>query len=154
MSGLFRFLRPERFDPFIGTAWPPEGWVAAPAGVVVYAADALPRWLAHELWVVELDGTAAPREFSVVAPRARLARRVEAWDRTCAADLVRSILERHPGVAGEPSGSTWPAVWETAYVAAHTAGMDAEASGRDYAAAETAEWAAQARWLRERLELA
>lgn len=148
---LLRFLRPGRYDPYTGATWALDAWTSCPAGVVAYPAAFLPRWIAHELWAVELDGPVAGREFSVTAPRARLSERVEAWDRGAAAEFVRSLLTRHPSLGYVPSSEAWTPAWEAAYVAAHTAGMAAETAGRDYAAAEAAEWAAQADWLTERL---
>lgn len=150
---LLRFLRPGRYDPYTGSFWPLDGWAGGAVGVVAYRAAFLPRWIANELWLVELDGPVSEREFSVTAPRGRLTSRVEAWDRAAAADFVRSLLARHPSLAYVPSAEAWTPAWAAAYVAAHTAGMDAEAAGRDYAAAEAAEWAAQADWLAERLDV-
>jgi len=148
---LLRFLRSGRYDPYSGASWTLDGWADGAAGVVAYPASFLPRWIAHELWLVELEGPVTEREFSVTAPRGRLTARVEAWDRAAAADFVRSLLARHPSLGYVPSAETWTPAWEAAYVAAHTAGMDAEAAGRDYATAEAAEWAAQADWLTDRL---
>lgn len=149
-----RFLRTDAFDPFCGLVWSTQSWVSDPMGVVAYDAEHLPRWIANELWRVELDGELMVREHSVVAPRARLAERVTTWDMGAAADFVEWLVARHPGLGYVPRRDAWTPAWEAAYVAAHTAATDAEEAGQDYEAGERAEWAAQSEWLRERLGVA
>jgi hypothetical protein len=93
----FKFLRRGGIGPFSGYAWPlprhgsPGAWVLASGDAVlchsaIHACrvDDLPWWLHDELWEAELDGTLATGRHKVMAPRARLVRRIEAWDDTCA----------------------------------------------------------------------
>jgi hypothetical protein len=93
----YKFLRRGGIGPFSRYAWPlprdgrPGAWVIASGGAVlchtaIHACRVhdLPWWLQDELWETELDGTISAGRHKVMAPRARLVRRVEAWDGECA----------------------------------------------------------------------
>ncbi len=86
MRSAFKFLAPGAVSPFTGFRWPAPGtWVSAPGerqATWVYACRArdLPYWVDAELWQVELDGPVHEERFQIAAARARLARRIEAWD--------------------------------------------------------------------------
>ena len=83
--------------PFSRYPWPlprddrPGAWVVGgdATGLCQTAVHAcrvrdLPWWLQDELWEAELDGEVSVGRHKVMAPRARLLRRVEAWDAACA----------------------------------------------------------------------
>jgi hypothetical protein len=93
----YKFLRRGGIGPFSRYAWPlprgggPGAWVLASGGAAlchnaIHACRVrdLPWWLQEELWEAELDGTVSAGRHKVMAPRARLVRRVDAWDAGCA----------------------------------------------------------------------
>jgi hypothetical protein len=93
----YKFLCAGGVGPFSRYAWPlprdgqPGAWVIAPRGAVlchsaVHACRVrdLPWWLQDELWAAELDGTVTAGRHKVMAPRARLLRRVDGWNEACA----------------------------------------------------------------------
>ena len=94
MTAYWKFLRSGRVSPFARYPWPGPGhWVEVPAAVPcrqgIHAcrpAD-LPYWLLDELWQVELAGEVVSTPTKVVAPRARLLARVDAWN----ADMAREF---------------------------------------------------------------
>src|SRR6185503_316119 len=75
---------------FTGFAWPlPDSeqgqWVHADvdpcrSGIHACRAADLPYWAGRNLYEVELDGVIVEQPTKVVAERARLVRRVEAWE--------------------------------------------------------------------------
>jgi hypothetical protein len=93
----YKFLCAGGVGPFSRYVWPlprkdrPGAWVIAPSGAglcrtAVHGcriAD-LPWWLQDELWEAELDGPVTSGRHKVMAPRARLLRRIEPWDGACA----------------------------------------------------------------------
>jgi hypothetical protein len=95
----YKFLRPDATSVFTGFRWPlphqgPGQWVEAPvqacrSGVHACRLSDLPLWLGRVLYEVELDGDIVTEPTKVIASRARLLRRVEAWD-----DEVRSAYTR------------------------------------------------------------
>jgi hypothetical protein len=165
----YKFLRADRTGAFTRFPWPlpdaggPGAWVEAPvvpcrSGIHACRVADLPLWLGRELYEVELAGEIVEERTKVVASRARLVRRVDAWDdalraaytRDCADrahELVRAGGER---VAGwdeviEPSVPEGPAL--LGFVAARIAEQ------RDGADAYRAERARQVAWLAGRLGL-
>jgi hypothetical protein len=93
--------------PFSRFAWPqprdgaPGPWVVAPGGAercrsAVHACRVqdLPWWLQDELWEAELDGEPSTGRHKVMAPRARLLRRVDAWDAACAQRFADACARR------------------------------------------------------------
>jgi hypothetical protein len=164
----YKFLRPDGTSAFTGFRWQlpsgePGEWVDAPvepcrSGIHACRASDLPVWVGHTLYEIELDGEVVEQRTKVVATRARLLRRVEAWD-----DELREIYTRmcanraHELALGEsPALDAWDAVVEPSvpegpallgFVAAQIA---EEISGTD---AYHAERARQTEWLVKRLGL-
>ena len=117
----YKFLRSGGVGPFSGYAWPlppagrPGAWVVGGAGTelcqtAVHACRVgdLPWWLQDELWEAELDGEVSAGRHKVMAPRARLVRRVEAWDAACAqrfADACAMRARDHAATALERAGA-------------------------------------------------
>ena len=158
----YKFLGTGGVAPFSSFAWPtgsPGPWVEAEphmcaSGIHACRAGDLPFWLNAELWEIELDG-AVDGTRKVVAPRGRLLRRIEAWDRTVARELGESCVAavdelgtmtdfaadaRELVAAGDVAGASFVAAR-----AAETAGG---------VSAYNAERRRQAAWLVDRLELA
>jgi hypothetical protein len=162
-----KFLRPGRVGPFSNVTWPEPGeWLETEerpelcrAGVHALMPEALSRWVAEELWRVELDGDHTVTRGVVVAPRGRLLEQVEDWNdetarefaRACAAHVQGGTAGRAAEYAADAKASAEEAVADftattVAYIAAHAAeagspgGFDAERL-----------W--QSRWLAERLGL-
>jgi hypothetical protein len=166
--------------PISRYAWPrpaghgPGPWVTGACGSAV-CRDAvhgcrvvdLPWWLQEELWEAEFDGTIATGRHKVSAPRARLLRRVDAWDAACARRFAEACADRaaadaatarrpaHPDTARSATALAAEAARRArhgdaivaAYVAAQVAGR---VGGPD---AMTAERTWQAAWLRVELGL-
>jgi hypothetical protein len=107
--------------PFSRYAWPlprdgrPGAWVVAPGGAAMCRSGVhacrppdLPWWLQDELWEVELDGGVSAGRHKVMAPRARLVRRVDAWDDACARRFAEACALRardHAAAALERAGA-------------------------------------------------
>jgi hypothetical protein len=103
----YKFLCAGGVGPFSRFAWPqpsgeaPGPWVGAP-GTTALCRNAvhgcrvqdLPWWLHDELWEAEFDGKAGTGRHKIMAPRARLLRRVEAWDATCAQRFADACARR------------------------------------------------------------
>jgi len=117
----YKFLCAGGVGPFSRYAWPlprdgrPGAWVIGGAGAelcqtAVHACRVrdLPWWLQDELWEAELDGDVSAGRHKVMAPRARLVRRVDAWDRACAqrfADACAMRTRDHAAAALERAGA-------------------------------------------------
>jgi hypothetical protein len=168
-EATYKFTRPGARSPFTGFVWPVAEWVEVDGevalctnGIHACRIEALPRWLDDELWRIEVDEVALEHEGVVIARRARLLDRVEAWDaemsrelaRSCAArarelaervsdPLVRARADHIVDIAasGDPSSTAL-----TMYTTAHT--FDEVEPGTYYE-----ERRRQAEWLRERLGL-
>jgi hypothetical protein len=166
----YKFTRPGARSPFTGFAWPVGEWVEAEGeialcrnGIHACRVEELPRWLNDELWLVEVDDVEEERDGLLLARRARLLVRIEAWNeetsrelaRSCAA-VIRELAAEHPQdellqrraqmipeIAGGPDPS---AAALSMYTTAHAA--DEVAPGSYWA-----ERRRQAEWLRERLQL-
>jgi hypothetical protein len=54
----------------------------------------LPGWIDDELWLIELDGDVEAHEDVVVAQRARLVRRVDAWDEQAMREFTEDAIWR------------------------------------------------------------
>jgi len=131
-----KFLRPGRVAPFAGVVWPEPGeWLESDAGVHAVERDALAAWIAEELWTVELDGAAPLGRGVLVAPRARLVARVEAWtDETARAFARAAAAQVREGAAGRAAEYA-----AAATAAAETVRADASATTVGYIAAQAAE---------------
>jgi hypothetical protein len=162
----YKFLRPDATAPFTHFPWPlpgdgPGAWVRAPvdpcrSGIHACRRDDLPLWLGRALYEIELDGEIVAEPGKLVASRARLLRRVEAWDdrlrdvftRMCAGRAHELALGASPVLAGwdaviEPSIPEGPAL--LGFVAARIA------EERGGSAAYHDERRRQAEWLTNRL---
>jgi hypothetical protein len=117
----YKFLSAGGVGPFSGYAWPlprggrPGAWVMAGSDAVlcrtaVHACRVsdLPWWLHDELWETELDGAVTAGRHKVMAPRARLVRRVDGWDAACGqrfADACAMRARDHAAAALERAGA-------------------------------------------------
>jgi hypothetical protein len=103
----YKFLCAGGVGPFSRYAWPLPGdgsagaWVGSPGdallchnGVHACRVRDLPWWLHDELWEAELDGPFTAGRHKVIAPRARLLRRIEAWDAACAQRFADACAQR------------------------------------------------------------
>lgn len=92
MSVGYKFLARGAVGPISRVQWPqpidgaPGAWlggdgplVQCRSGVHLMRRDDLAYWLHDELWLVELDGNRADGIDCVLAERARLVRRIDAW---------------------------------------------------------------------------
>jgi len=146
----YKFLRADGTSVFTGFSWPlpndgPGAWVEAKvepcrSGIHACRPEHLALWAGPTLYEVELDGEIVEERTKLVGARARLTRRVEAWDgamrerytRACADrahELVReapAALERW-AAAIEPSVREGPALlgFMAARIAEEIAGPDA-----------------------------
>jgi hypothetical protein len=164
-----KFLHRDGTTVFTRFRWPlpggePGSWVEATvdpcrSGVHACRPSDLPYWVGRDaLYEIELDGEITPMRTKVVASRARLLGRVEAWDdalrdaytRMCAdraMELVRGATPRVDdwGVVIEPSLPEGPAL--LGFMAAR---IGEQIDGPEGYHAERAR---QASWLVERLGL-
>lgn len=117
----YKFLCAGGVGPFSRYAWPrPRG--GAPGAWVISSSDAvlchsavhacrvsdLPWWLQSELWEAELGGEVTAGRHKVMAPQARLLRRVDAWDAACAqrfADACAGRARDHAAAALDRAGA-------------------------------------------------
>lgn len=105
----YKFLAAGARGPFSGVAWPAIGaWLASDGPVVVgkrgahvCRADQLAHWLHEELWQVELDGVQLDGPDCVVAERARLLARVDAWSQGGAVRFARACVDHARIVVGD-----------------------------------------------------
>jgi hypothetical protein len=164
----YKFLRPDGTSVFTGFGWPignglPGPWVEAEvvpcrSGIHACRPEQLPLWAGPVLWELELDGEILEDGMKLIAPRARLTRRVEAWDqamrdrytRTCADRAHELAREASPRLeqweaAIEPSVREGPALlgFMAARIAEEVAGPDGYHTER----------ARQTAWLVEQLRL-
>lgn len=164
----YKFTRPGARSPFTGFAWPQGEWVEAEGeiglcanGIHACRPEALPRWIDDELWLVELEEVEEEHDGVLIARRARLLERIEAWDAETSRELARSCAARVREVAEQ---SRDPLVQGRAeMIAAIADGPDPSATALAlYTTAHTfddvdgsyyEERRRQAEWLRERLQL-
>jgi hypothetical protein len=108
----YKFLKADGVGPFSGFLWPlpnggPGPWVEAEsvapcrAGVHACRARDLPFWVGAELYEVELGGDVAAQELKLVAPRARLVRRIDAWAEGVRDEYSRFCIARANQLAAE-----------------------------------------------------
>ena len=164
----YKFLRPDGTSAFTDFRWElPDGgagpWMDARvdpcrSGIHACRVSDLPFWAGRTLYEIELEGEVVERPTKLVASRARLLRRVEAWDDERRDAYTRMCADRAHELAFSvsPPLAAWDAVVEPAvpegpgllgFVAARIA---EEISGPQ---AYHAERAGQARWLAARLGL-
>jgi hypothetical protein len=169
----YKFLRHDRTTQITGFQWPSEEWVEVEGplgwcenGIHACRLDDLPHWLGPELWVMELAGETVGAADCVVARRARLLDRIDAWSGGVAREFADSCAQRAsalatqaPSAAGRAADAVADAasgwVAGAAYVAAAVAAEVAcgTRTGALYERHFLAERSHQARWLRDRLVL-
>jgi hypothetical protein len=157
-----KFLKAGGTSTFTAFRWPlpgdgPGAWVEAPvrpcrSGIHACRPADLPIWVGEELYEIELDGDIIHERTKVVAARARLLRRVDAWAHGVRDAYTRMCAERAHALADElpawdatidPLARYGPAL--LGYMAARIA------EERGGPAGYAAERAHQAAWLAERL---
>jgi hypothetical protein len=164
----YKFLRPDGTSVFTGFSWPlpngrPGRWVEAKvdpcrSGIHACRPEHLPLWAGHVLYEVELDGQIVEERTKVIAGRARLVRRIDAWGEAVRDRYTRMCADRAHELAraASPPLEQWEAVIEPSvregpallgFVAARIAD---EAAGPQ---AYQAERARQTEWLIEQLGL-
>jgi hypothetical protein len=164
----YKFLRPDGTSVFTGFSWPlpnggPGAWVEAPvepcrSGIHACRPEHLPLWAGRILYEVELDGEVVEDRTKVIAGRARLTRRIGAWDESVRDRYTRMCADRAHELArgASPALEQWEAVIEPSmpegpallgFVAARIA---EEIHGRE---AYRAERARQTEWLVRELAL-
>lgn len=96
---LFKFLGRGRVALYTGHKWPVAEWVEADGPLNLCAngphacrAVNLPGWIDDELWLIELDGDQETHDDIVVAQRARLVRRVDAWDEQAMREFTEGTI--------------------------------------------------------------
>jgi hypothetical protein len=110
----YKFLARGAVEPFSGVAWPrasvraPNPWLevegplaARVRGLHACRTSDLAFWLHDELWEIELDGETVEGLDCVVARRARLVHRLDAWSEGGAARFAEACVERAAARAGE-----------------------------------------------------
>jgi hypothetical protein len=164
----YKYLRSDGGSVFTGFRWPlptkePAAWVAAPvdpcrSGIHACRAAGLPHWMGRSLYEIELAGDIVEERTKLVASRARLLRRVTAWDDSLRDRYTRMCADRAHALAlgASPALPEWDAVVEPSvpegpallgFVAARIAEQ------RHGTGAYHEERARQAAWLGERLGL-
>jgi hypothetical protein len=165
----YKFLRRDGTGVFTRHPWPlpgadgPGAWVEAPvipcrSGIHACRLPDLPLWLGRELYEVELDGEIVEERTKIVASRARLVRRIDAWDDALRNEYTRDCAERAHALVREagPAFAHWDDVVEPStaegpallgFIAARIA------EERDGVEAYHAERARQVAWLAGRLGL-
>ena len=169
----YKFLRRDRTTLLTGFQWPSEEWVEAEGplawcenGIHACRLDDLPHWLGPELWAMELAGETVAAADCVVARRARLLDRIDAWSGGVAREFADSCAQRAsalatraPSAAGRAADAVADAasgwVAGAAYVAAAVAAEVAcgTRTGALYQRHFLAERSHQAQWIRDRLAL-
>lgn len=98
---LLKFLGRGRVALYTGYEWPLDEWVEADGPIDLCAngphacrAADLPVWIDDELWLIELAGDQETHDDVVVAQRARLVRRVDAWDEQAMGEFTESTIWR------------------------------------------------------------
>jgi len=160
----YKFLAEGAVSPFAGFRWPVGEWVDAASadvcrrGIHACRVGDLPFWLGPELWEIELAGDVVAHSRKVVAPRGRLARRIEEWDAIARRDFGDSVLARTrmrfgavAGVAGYVGDMQHHLERGRVPLALFAAARAAEIAGGP--AEYERERARQAAWLADRLGL-
>ena len=164
----YKFLRPDGTSVFTDFSWPlpnggPGPWIEANvepcrSGIHACRPEHLPLWAGQILYEVELDGEIADDRTKLTAGRARLIRRIDAWEEEVRDRYTRMCADRAHELArgASPPLEQWEAVIEPSvpegpallgFVAARIA---EEIDGPD---AYQAERARQTEWLVEQLQL-
>jgi hypothetical protein len=155
----YKFLRSDGTSVFTSFHWEVGRWVEARvepcrSGIHACRPGDLPYWVGRALYEVELDGEITEEATKVIAPRARLVRRIDAWDDALCDAYTRMCADRAHELARGAGLDAWdeviePSVREGPALLGFVAARIAER--RDGRAAYHAERARQSAWLRERL---
>ena len=116
----YKCLRAGGTSVFTSFRWPlpgagPGPWVQAEidpcrSGIHACRLADLPYWVGRELYEIELDGEIVAQPTKLVAPRGRLVRRIDAWERELRDAYTRECADRaHDLAAGLPA---WDATIE------------------------------------------
>jgi hypothetical protein len=100
----YAFLSEGAVAPLSGFVWPKPtdgehgAWVetheAPDEALRGYRVEDLPYWLDDELWSIELEGALAERHHVLLVERARLLRRIDAWDEPLAWEFADACARR------------------------------------------------------------
>ena len=164
----YKFLRTDGTSVFAAFKWPlPDGgpgdWVEAEvdpcrSGVHACRPEHLPLWAGQTMYEAELDGEIVEDSTKVIASRARLTRRIDAWDEETRERYTRMCADRAHELArsASPPLEKWEAAIEPsvregpALLGFMAARIAEELSGPDGYHAERAR---QTEWLVEQLQL-
>ena len=153
----YKFTRAGAISPFTGFAWPVDEWVEADGplglganGIHACRVEALPRWLDDELWELDVEDVADEIEGVVVARRARLRNRVEAWNAACSHELARFCARRARELADEHPEPLLEAIAGDVAVASESADPSATAASTYCVAAAAERVVAGGYWLERR----
>jgi hypothetical protein len=160
----YKFLDAGAVSPFARVRWSVDEWMEAGrvelcrSGIHACRVGDLPLWLRHELWEIELDGEIVERQRQVIAARARLTRRIDAWNDALAQEFGRFCARRtreRVGFLPELGGYVADVERFVAERRIPIAGFAAAraAERRDGPAGYAEERAFQAAWLADRLGL-
>jgi hypothetical protein len=120
----YKFLRGDGSSVFSGFRWPlpdgaPGAWVEAAvdpcrSGIHACRLSGLPYWIGRSLYEVELAGEIVEGRTKLVGSRARLLRRVEAWNDGLRDEYTRMCADRAHELAlgAAPPLEQWDAVIE------------------------------------------
>jgi hypothetical protein len=172
---MHKFLASGALGPISGFAWSmPRGglageWVQArgplhecACGIHVCQTDDLAHWLHDELWELEVDGDRIAGVDCVVVQRARLVRRIDAWDASGTRRFVDACVAHAAEQAQQP-GEAVQALLDDARgmagmdgcvaIAAYTAAIAVSRIGapEEAASAYRRERAWQSRWIAREL---
>ena len=147
MTQLYKVTGPKGEAFYGGTGhWTPGRWrsvrgplVPCEHGLHVITVAQLPQWLGPAIWRVETDGELVDAGDKLVARRARITERVEAWDERTARLFLADCAE-HVLPLFERIQPTDPRPREAIAVARRYA--NGEATRKELAAAGAAAWAA------------
>jgi hypothetical protein len=173
---MHKFLAKGAVGPISGHIWSvprggvPAEWVQARGplsqcalGVHVCRTDDLAHWLHDELWELEVDGEQISGVDCLVVRRARLVRRIEAWDAAGIRRFVDACIDHASGQTRSPGeedvlallgdAREMASMTDGAPIAAYTAAIAVSRMGRpeDANGAYRRERAWQSRWIASEL---
>jgi hypothetical protein len=120
----YKFLRRDGSSVFSGFRWPlpdggPGAWVGAAvdpcrSGIHACRPAGLPYWIGRSLYEVELAGDIVEERTKLVGSRARLLRRVTAWNDSVRDEYTRMCADRAHALAvgASPPLGQWDEVIE------------------------------------------
>jgi hypothetical protein len=164
----YKFLRPDGTSVFTGFSWPlpnvgSGGWVEAEvepcrSGIHACRPEHLPLWAGQVLYEIELAGEIIDDRTKLIAARARLTRRIDAWEKAVRDRYTRMSADRaHELARGAPPPlEQWEAAIEPsmpegpALLGFMAARIAEEIDGPDTYQAERGR---QTEWLVEQLQL-